>query len=50
MQAAGEKSWTNATHLVVTDEDHPLCGQFLRQEHLDGSTPGRGRKFTFGMG
>jgi tetrathionate reductase subunit A len=40
MQAAGEKSWTNATHLVVTDEDHPLCGQFLRQEHLDGSTPG----------
>ncbi|CAI1788215.1 Dimethylsulfide dehydrogenase subunit alpha precursor [Serratia liquefaciens] len=40
MQAAGEKSWTNATHLVVTDEDHPLCGQFLRQTHLDGSTPG----------
>lgn len=40
MQAAGEKSWTNATHLVVTDEDHPLCGQFLRQIHLDGSTPG----------
>lgn len=40
MQAAGEKSWTNATHLVVTDEDHPLCGQFLRQAHLDGSTPG----------
>ncbi len=40
MQAAGEKSWTNATHLVVTDEDHPLCGQFLRQTHLDGSMPG----------
>ena len=34
MQAAGEKSWSNATHLVVIDDDHPLCGQFLRKSHL----------------
>lgn len=28
--AAGELSWTNATHLVIVDEAHPRMGRFLR--------------------
>ena len=30
MQAAGEAAWSNATHLLVNDPDHPRYGQFLR--------------------
>lgn len=30
MAAAGEASWTNATHLVVADTEHPRFGTFLR--------------------
>lgn len=28
--ASGEVAWSNATHLVITDEAHPRCGAFLR--------------------
>ncbi|WP_208975021.1 molybdopterin dinucleotide binding domain-containing protein [Pseudovibrio exalbescens] len=28
--AAGEASWTNATHLVIVDENHPRMGKLLR--------------------
>lgn len=34
MQQAGEKSWTNATHLVITDELPALAGQHLTLAHL----------------
>lgn len=34
MQQAGEKSWTNASHLVITDEIPTLAGQHLTQAHL----------------
>ncbi len=30
MAAAGEASWSNATHLLVNDDKHPRYGQFLR--------------------
>lgn len=33
-QAAGEPSWTNATHLVVSDPEHPRAGSFLRGKDL----------------
>ncbi|QJA06408.1 molybdopterin-dependent oxidoreductase [Thermosulfurimonas marina] len=38
-QAAGRNVFTNATHLVVVEEDHPLYGRFLRVRdlsHLEG--------------
>ncbi|WP_163435857.1 hypothetical protein, partial [Escherichia coli] len=31
----GERSWTNATHLVISDENHPLSGQMLTAAHLE---------------
>ena len=31
---AGEPSWSNASHLVVVDEAHPLNGKFLRGSDL----------------
>lgn len=34
MQGAGEKSWTNASHLVITDEIPALAGQHLTLAHL----------------
>ncbi|ADO48400.1 tetrathionate reductase subunit TtrA [[Enterobacter] lignolyticus] len=34
MQRRGEKSWTNASWLVITDDHHPLAGQHLRAAHL----------------
>lgn len=34
MKAAGEASWTNATHLVIADPDHPRYGSFLRGADL----------------
>ena len=36
MTRAGEKSWSNATWLVITDEHHPLSGQHLSVTHLNG--------------
>lgn len=30
MKAAGEASWSNATHLVIADDKHPRYGTFLR--------------------
>ncbi|GAA6200507.1 molybdopterin dinucleotide binding domain-containing protein [Aquicoccus sp. SU-CL01552] len=32
--AAGEASWSNATHLVITDPDHPRHGHCLRGSDL----------------
>ena len=43
MQQAGEKSWTNATHLVITDEFQRLTGQHLTLAHLECKrSPGAG--------
>ncbi len=39
MQQAGEKSWTNATHLVITDEIPTLAGQHLTLAHLHPDAP-----------
>lgn len=36
MLRAGEKSWTNASWLVITDDSHPLAGQHLSASHLTG--------------
>ncbi len=33
-KAAGEASWSNATHLVIDDPEHLLGGRFLRQGML----------------
>ncbi len=33
-QAAGEAQWSNATHLVIVDENHPRKGHFLRASDL----------------
>ncbi|EKO3991576.1 tetrathionate reductase subunit TtrA [Vibrio fluvialis] len=30
MQRAGTAHWCNATHLVISDDQHPRCGSFLR--------------------
>lgn len=34
-EAAGEASWSNATHLVIDEADHPLGGSFLRRAMLE---------------
>lgn len=34
MGAAGEPSWSNATHLVISELDHPEEGRFLRGKDL----------------
>ncbi|HDL7088952.1 TPA: tetrathionate reductase subunit TtrA [Yersinia enterocolitica] len=44
MQAAGERSWTNASHLVITTETHPLAGQFLRANMLSGEPVAEGEE------
>ncbi|CNF14624.1 tetrathionate reductase subunit TtrA [Yersinia enterocolitica] len=44
MQAAGERSWTNASHLVITTETHPLAGQFLRANMLSGEAVAEGEE------
>jgi tetrathionate reductase subunit A len=38
-QNANEKNHTNATHLVVVKEGHPLFGQFLRQKFINPKNP-----------
>ena len=37
MQAAGEASWSNATHLLVDEPEHPRFGTFLRGADLGWS-------------
>src|SRR5690606_6107907 len=37
MRAAGEASWSNATHLLVEDPEHPRFGTFLRGADLGWS-------------
>lgn len=34
-EAAGEASWSNATHLVIDAPDHPLAGAFLRRGMIE---------------
>lgn len=34
MEAAGEPSWSNATHLVISEPDHPDEGRLLRGKDL----------------
>ena len=36
MERAGEKSWTNASHLVIVNDDHPQAGQHLTAALLNG--------------
>lgn len=36
MEAAGEVGCSNATHLVITEENHPLYGKFLREIDITG--------------
>lgn len=39
MAAAGEASWSNATHLLIDDPKHPRYGQFLRGADLGWPMP-----------
>ncbi|MFG0640162.1 tetrathionate reductase subunit A [Delftia sp. WSY_22] len=39
MQAAGEASWSNATHLLVNEPSHPRHGSFLRGADLGWALP-----------
>lgn len=39
MKAAGEASWSNATHLLINDPSHPRNGQFLRGADLGWPMP-----------
>ena len=39
MKAAGEASWSNATHLLIDDPTHPRHGQFLRGADLGWPLP-----------
>lgn len=34
MKAAGQPHWCNATHLVITEKDHPRNGAFLRASDM----------------
>src|SRR5690606_34306659 len=44
MKAAGEASWTNATHLLVTTPDHPRYGYFVRGADLACPAPSDDKK------
>lgn len=39
MEAAGEATWTNATHLMVADPQHPRYGSFVRGADLGWPKP-----------
>lgn len=39
MEAAGEASWCNATHLMVNDPQHPRYGTFLRASDMGWNEP-----------
>lgn len=43
MQAAGEASWSNATHLLINDPAHPRYGEFLRGADLGWPLPASGK-------
>jgi len=38
-KAAGEVSWSNATHLVIDDDQHPDAGRFLRYGQISSDGP-----------
>ncbi|GKX64470.1 tetrathionate reductase subunit A [Pragia fontium] len=46
MAAAGTAHWSNATHLVICDEQHPRCGAFLRASQIN--LPYSGEAFSDG--
>ncbi|WP_027994555.1 tetrathionate reductase subunit A [Simplicispira psychrophila] len=39
MEAAGEAAWSNATHLLINDPQHPRFGSFLRGADLGWALP-----------
>ncbi|NLC61680.1 MAG: tetrathionate reductase subunit TtrA [Gammaproteobacteria bacterium] len=39
MEAAGEAAWSNATHLMVNDPEHPRYGEFLRAADVGIQVP-----------
>ena len=39
MEAAGEAAWSNATHLLINDPEHPRFGTFLRGADLSWPLP-----------
>ncbi len=39
MEAAGEASWSNATHLLINDPQHPRFGTYLRGADLGWALP-----------
>lgn len=39
MAAAGEAAWSNATHLLINDPEHPQYGRFLRGADLGWPLP-----------
>lgn len=47
MKKAGEKSYCNASHLVIFDKNHPLHGQFLREKHINKSKPKSETTYVF---
>ncbi|HAT1644307.1 TPA: tetrathionate reductase subunit TtrA [Raoultella planticola] len=47
MLRANEKSWTNATWLVIVDENHPLAGQHLTASLLKEQTRGTDEPLVF---
>jgi len=43
-KAAGQVSWSNATHLVIDDQDHPDAGRFLRYGQINAEAPEKLKK------
>ncbi|MDO4682404.1 MAG: tetrathionate reductase subunit A [Lautropia sp.] len=50
MKAAGEASWSNATHLLINDPEHPRYGQFLRGADLGWPMPAAAPATAAGAG
>ncbi len=46
MKTAGTAHWCNATHLVISDKDHPRYGYFLRASEVDLPFTGKPRSDT----
>ncbi|HDS6398718.1 TPA: tetrathionate reductase subunit TtrA [Proteus mirabilis] len=49
MNNVGERSWTNATHLVISDENHPLSGQMLTAAHLEDIADGEAQNMVIAL-
>ncbi|WP_220683276.1 molybdopterin-dependent oxidoreductase, partial [Pseudomonas aeruginosa] len=49
MQNVGEKSWTNATHLVISDDNHPLSGQMLTTAHITDVVEGEAQNLVLSI-